>query len=877
MSVPPEQMGGQIIQFDQGEQDVEYTDDGGAILQTEELSQEKIFEFYDNIVDLVEDSELEILATNLLDSIDRDKKAREKRDKEYAESIKRTGLGKEAPGGAEFSGASRVVHPMLTEATVDFSSRAIKELMPPDGPVKSYIPGDRVSHERLEKADRKKDYMNWQFLSQMPEFRAELEQLLTQLALNGSQYIRLTPDWSKRKTRATPRYIPQDQIYIPYSASNFYSAERQTYAEQITKQEFEDRVKDGMYKEIDPLIKGQMPEPTEAEKATSKVEGKADSDHYNEDGVRIVFEVSVQTELDKDKVADGISPYLISIDEPTRKIVSIIRNWEHDDEYFERMQWIIEFQLIPWRGAYSIGLGQMIGSLSGAATGALRALLDSAHINNIPTGARLKGANFSGQSKEMSATEMVELDGGIAGDDIRKLLMTVPFNPPSPVLFQLLGFCVDAGRGVVQTSFEKLNDRNANMPVGTTLALIEEGMQVMSAIHLRLYHSMTYVIKVLHRINKMYITDEQVENDIGDVLAYRDDFQGPLDVVPTADPQVFSDVQRLAQLQIVSERAAAMPDLYNVRAVEKRLLDRTKIPNPDELLVPEEKPEAMNAVNENVAMALGRPVSVFPDQDHLAHMQVLMDFMQSDVLGKLMIIAPSFLPAALEHLKEHMTLWYITYNYEQMIEAMETDDQGMTEILADRDPETLKELDKLLAQMSPDIMEQTSKIFEKIPQIVSDAQELIGSMQKESMPEIPVDPNAQAETERKRADDVQKAQLATAESERKKQDSTQDAQIEVAKLSQKEKSEFAKLSAKERETAIKLARDEQKQAMEKVARFEQLEFEERAEDERTAASLESVERRNTQDNLTAMKIAAAEMESGEKVSVSTGTGINPSG
>ncbi len=860
MSVP-----GEVMQIEAPPQDVTETDDGGAIVQMgDDPGVGQVYEFYDNIVEQFSDEVLTKLATNLKDSIDRDKKARERRDKEYAEAIKRTGLGKEAPGGAEFTGASKAVHPMLTESSVDYSARAIKELMPPDGPVRSYIPGENTGPERLQKADRVKAYMNWQFLKQMKEFRPELEQLLPQLALSGSQYIRLTPDWSKRKTRPVPMYVPQDQVSIPYSASNFYTAQRQTYHEPITKMEFEARVRDGMYRDILPLVNAQLPEESKAQQATNKVEGKDDNDFYNEDGVRIVHECSCWTDFDEDTQSEeenpeqhGNAPYLISLDEASNKIVSIIRNWEEDDEYQERMQWMVEFAFIPWRGAYSIGLGQMIGSLAGAATGALRALLDSAHVNNIPTAIRLKGANFMGQSKtEIQATQIAELDGGIAGDDIRKLLMPLPFNPPSPVLFQLLGFCVDAGRGVVRTTFEQLNDANPNMPVGTTLAMIEEGMQVMSAIHLRSYHSMSMVIEILHRINKMYITDDEVMDDLGEFLAYRSDFQGPMDVIPTADPQVFSDVQRLAQLQIVADRAAAMPQLYNQRAVEKRLLDRTKIPNPDELLIPEDIPQSQNAVNENAAMSLGRPVAAFPAQEHLAHLQVHLDYLLAPEFGQNPVIAPSFMPAVLGHIKEHMVLWYVTSNYELLMEAAQTDEQGMAAIMEDQSPEARKELAKTLAAGSSIVMERGAEMFEAIPQII---QQTIQALQqfKPQPPELPIDPNMQAETQRKTQDDAQKAEIKTIE------------------LQDKKEIEFSKLSADEREQAVEAAQAEAIQAQQRAARLEELMLQERAEDERIAAKLSSDERRNTQDNLTALQITAAELEAGNKTNLETGTGINP--
>ena len=855
---------GTVEEFDAPAEEVTDLDDGGAIIRVgEEVDEEQTEEWFDNIVEQFEEPELNKLSVRLLEDIERDKESRKKRDQQYEEAIKRTGLGKEAPGGADFDGSSKAVHPMLTQACVDYAARAIRELMPPNGPVRTYVPGDRPTVDRIEKADRVKEYMNWQFKFQMPDFRTELEQLLTQLPLGGSQYLRLVYD--AKKKRPCPVFVPVDDVYLPFAASNFYTAERTTYCEHITKYEFEQRVKSGMYRDIGEIVTPQIPQPTKSEAATEKIEGKETYSGYNEDGLRDEFEVTCFCELE-----EGIesAPYRITIDSAARKIVAVNRNWEEEDETYNSLYWMVEFPFVPWRGAYSIGLGQMIGSLSGAATGALRALLDSAHINNLPTLLRLKGANFSGQSKELNVAEVTEIEGGIASDDIRKLIMPVPFNPPSPVLFQLLGFCVDAGQSVVRTTFENIAEQNTNMPVGTTLALIEEGMKVMSAIHLRTYHAMDYVIRLLHRIDRMYVTEDDMMDDIGEVLAQRADFVLPLDVVPTADPEVFSDVQRLAQLQIVSERAAAMPQIYNLRKVEERLLERTKIPNPDELLIPMPEPEQMNAVNENAAMSLGRPTAAFPEQDHLAHLQVHLDFMQSPVLGGLPIIAPGFLPMVLEHIKEHLVLWYVNENFSILKMAMEREDDQMKAMLEQQDPETRAELDKTLAAISQKIMPRAQQVLSGIPPIVQQGIEAMQATQPK--PEIPLDPNKQAELEQREVDDQrrdatnkEKSQLRLVEQDKK--------------FAHEMEQDFAKLSAEERQQALDAANDEAKQAKEYAARLAELQLKEAGDDERTAATLASRESMNQSDNLTALAIAEAEIESGEKVAVSTGTGLDPSG
>jgi hypothetical protein len=863
---------------------IEMQEDGSAIItmHAEESQINEEEDFYGNIVDQFDESILSTLGTRLITAVERDKKARKKRDEQYEEAIKRTGLGKEAPGGAQFEGASRAVHPMLLEAALDFEARAIRELMPPNGPVKMFVPGKDPDPNRLEKAERKKEFMNWQLVYQMPEFRSELEQLLTQLPLGGAMYLRLVPDFSKRKRRPVPTFIPIDYVTIPSAASNYYTAERQCYWEPVTQEEFETRTKEGMYRDIEaiPVVAkigeksesaGQLPEETGPKKASDKVEGKEPAPD-NSDGLRTICEISTHEFLEEER---DLAPYLISIDQRTKKILSIVRNWEEQDDDQERMQWMVEWVFWYWRGAQGIGLGQAVGSLAGAATGALRALLDSAHIQNIPTMARLKGANFAGQSSTINATQVIEVKGGVAADqDIRKLLMNIPFNPPSEVLFQLLGFLTDTGRQTLHVALDKLSEDNSNLPVGTTLALIEEGMKVMSAIHLRLFHSMSYVIRILHRINRMYLTEDDLKNDVGEVLAYRADFEGPLDCIPTADPEIFSDVQRIAQAQIIADRAAAIPGVYNTRETELFLLERAKVPNPERFLVPEPKPEEMNQVNENVAMALGRPVVAFPEQNHLAHLKVMTDFMMSPFFGQNPIIAQTYLGPALQHMKEHIVLWYAQQFYEATRDAAGMDDDGMTQVMQHRDPDTRKELDLTLASASGTVMQKAQFALKQLPPVIQQAQALLQKYAPPS-PQMPIDPNKQAETQRKAQADQQKAQIAGQKLQQDDQHKVIDLQAAREDRQIQQQQEFANLSAEERRVALQEAQENARSAQELAARLDEIDRQERAEDGRVSARLGSEERRNTQDNLSALRIAAAEIRSKEKAGVATGTGTNP--
>ena len=816
---------GEEVELEDETSEVEDTEDGGAIIRMKnEEDEAKHLDHFANIVEEVDQRELGLIVNELLDKISKDKEAREKRDKQYEEGLRRTGLGDDAPGGAQFTGANKVVHPMLVEACVDFSARFMKEIFPPNGPVKSKIYGE-LDKQKVMKAQRKADFMNWQLTQQIPEFRAELEQLSTQLPLGGGQYLKFL--WNAQYRRPTCEFIPIDDVYLPFAATNFYTAERKTHVQYITEMEYRKRVKSGMYRDVD-LGAPEEPDFSQSSKANDKIEGRKDVS-YNEDGLRTIFEI--YTYLD---FGDGMEPYILSIDKSTGYALSLYRNWDVDDDMRRELDWIVEFPFIPWRGAYPIGLTHMIGGLSGAATGALRALLDSAHIQNIPTLLKLKGGP-GGQTLNLQPTEVVELEGGALVDDVRKLAMPLPFNGPSPTLFQLLGFLVDAGKGVVQTSFEKLSDANPNQPVGTTMALIEQGMVVFSSIHSRLHNSMDRCFKILHRINSAYLTEEDIEANEAGVEINPEDFDGPMDVIPVSDPNIFSETQRFAQIQAIMQRAAQVPQLYDPRKVEEMFLRAMKVPD-DEVLQPAPASEDMDPVSENVAAAMGRPIYVLPQQDHLAHLKTHLAFLQSPLFGSNPAITKTYLWPIAAHLRDHLLNYYL-------VEAHNAVDEAQREKLI---PDEAADQVNVILQVQQLIEQQLGGFAEQLSQITEMAQ------QYAPQPPMPQD------------NSMQIAQL--------------NAQIQGQALQQRAQTDQARIQLDQQKMQTQLQLEQQKMAMQQqkdAAQLQDAQFKEQAENERTAAELAARERMNTADNETAMLLAAAEMSTGEKVAVSTGTGINP--
>jgi hypothetical protein len=788
------------VEVDDDISDVEELEDGSAIVRMgEDKGPEQDPEFYENLAEEVMNLyDLDKVGMRYLDLIEKDKEAREQRDKQYEEGLKRTGLGNDSPGGAQFMGASKVVHPVMAEACVDFAARAIKELFPPDGPVRTKIMGE-ATEEKTERAERKRDWTNWQLTEQIQEYRDEQEQLLTQLPLGGSQYMKLWYD--EQKKRPCAEFVPIDNVMLPYAAVNFYTAQRVTEMQDITGMEFKRRIDSGLYRDIDFVRATSEPEQTASEKANDKIEGRSYGD--NEDGLRKVYHIYTFLEVEDDPITKGeLAPYILMIDELESKVLGLYRNWEEGDDTMTKLDWLIEFKFIPWRGAYAIGLPQLIGGLTAALTGALRALLDTAHINNSATMLKLKGAKVSGQSQNIEVTQVTEIEAGPGVNDIRQIAMPMPFNAPSPVLFQLLGWLTTAAKGVVTTAEEKIGDVTANTPVGTTQALIEQGAAVFSAIHARLHESQRRVLGVLGRINRWYLDDMRRGDDVAELPISREDFKKNSDIVPVSDPHIFSETQRMAQMQAVLQMSAANPGMFDQKAVLSRMLKQLKVPDIQELLPNATKPMEHNAADENAAMSLGKSSFAYPSQDHLAHIQTHLTFGLDPMLGSNNLIAPKFIPQALEHIKQHMMLWY-TSQMNAYVTAGTDLKLGPYE-----DSKLAPDIDRAMAIASDHVKLDTAEVFKGV---LPALQQLGQVMQQFKPPAPPMEGEAQAvlqasmaETQRRaardQADMAQKAQDLQARIAMNAEDNLTKERMMTADLTVEE----IKLQREQEETAIKL-------------------------------------------------------------------------
>lgn len=732
-------------------------------------------DWFDNLSTFIDQDVLDDLSEKYLELIEQDMEARKERDRMQADGIKKSGIGGPAPGGADFEGSSRVTHPVLIESYIDFSAQAIKELFPPNGPVKIKIQG-KPNKTKMDKAVRKAAFMNWQLTREIPSYRPELERLLTQLPVGGSQYMKFY--WSDTLGAPNAEFVPIDDIVLPFEARNFFDLQRKFHWITMSEFTYEQRVQSGLYRDLSlPAAYGGSIEPTDSQRESDRVEGKS-NDYNTENRDRIIFEGCIYDQIVGDnKAPEGRAvPYLITIDKESRKVLSIYRNWnEHDDKYRE-IDYLVDFTFIPWRGVWGLSLLQCVGGLPDALTGSLRALLDSALISNLQGGIKLKG-NPSGASLSVSPTQVTEVDSN-GQDDIRKIYMPIPFNQPSPMLYQLLGLLTGAAKEVVGSAEESISDAGNNMPVGTTLALIEQGAKVFSSIHARLHDSQRRCLEILHRLNKDHLPEgKTVYGSDDDDYVTRADFEGQLDVRPVSDPNIFSETQRFAQIQFVMQSviqaAPVIPQamqLFDFRALYARAFELAKIPDYEEFLPEVPKPMPMNPADENVAMVLGKPVKAYAGQNHEAHIQVLLDFAKNPMFGQSPIIAGKFITSALNHLQDHVLIWY-----EEMMKADAAQETGknITDIDWDNDPESAV----LMAKSCAVVDKATQIAFGQIPALVAQAMKQLQAL----APKPPIDPMVQVEQAKIQGDQqIQQGKLSLAQ-----QKSQADAQMKLQVLQAK--------------------------------------------------------------------------------------------
>ena len=524
-----------------------------------------------------------------------------------------------------FAGASRVIHPMLAEAATQFQARAIAEAWPAAGPAKARPLGD-PNEEIIKQADRVHQHLNYQYVIQMREAFEEHDQMLYRLALDGSAFKTVYPD--SHLGRLTSEFIRSEDMIIPYNATSLAVAPRITHVLRKYKNEVTKDMASGFYRTLDlPEANDEQPDDIkeESDKAEGKESGVLDSDRrYKIYECHCDCDLPGFADVDTEGNETGIAiPYIVSIESESQKVLAIRRNWRQKDSNKVKREWFIHYKYLPGLGFYGFGLVHMIGGLARAATGSLRALLDSAQFSNLQGGYKSRDAKLAANDATLRPGEWKDSD--MTTEDLSKSFFKIPYGEPSHVLFQLLGFLVESGERFASTTEAMVGDADNKGPVGTTVALIEQGSKVFSAIHKRLHRAFALELELVAELNyENMLPDQQYPYrvDGGEKYIMRNDYDERVDVQPVSDPNIFSATQRIAQTQAVLQMAMQPGSPIDLIEISKRMLIALRIPDIESLLPDPTAIVRMSAVEENMALLHGKPIKAFIDQDHGAHMAV---------------------------------------------------------------------------------------------------------------------------------------------------------------------------------------------------------------------------------------------------------------
>jgi hypothetical protein len=734
--------------------------------QTEKA--EEVFEsnHYSNLAEEIPEQEINLIGKELVRAYEDDKSSRKNWEDQYSKGLRMLGVVVEDRQDP-FPGASGVHHPLLAEAATQFQARAIAEIFPAGGPVKTQVIG-KVTDKKLDQSQRVQDFMNFQITQEIPDYFNELDQMLFYLALAGSAFKKVYFD--NTLDRICSKFVPAEEFVISMENTDLETAERYTQVMKLTRNDIRKHQVSGYYKDI-PLSKAETTPGSNdgdmVDQTLQRLEGMTPS---MADKIHTVLEVHTNLDLGEDKNELAL-PYIVTIDLDSQRVLSIRRNWKEEDSLRRKRTYFIHYKYLPGLGFYGFGLIQMIGGLQHASTGALRALLDSAAFANLNGGFRAKGARIEGGDITVSPGEWVEVEA--YGDDLRKSFIPLPFKEPSPTLLQLLGVLTESGRRFASIADAMIGDSAGSGPVGTTIALIEQGSKVYSAIHKRIHQAQGREFKLIYELNGEYLDDEYSFEVIGENKKIRrKDFTASISVVPVSDPNIFSQAQRIALAQTGMQLAQASPDIIDVKEATRRFLQALNIPDYLDLMIEDEDTPRRDPVSENMALLNGKPIQVFEDQDHQAHIQVHSQFINDPRFGGNPEAKERLYPAMLAHIGQHMA-----FLYQQQMQAQVPPGNPISS------GDFNRELDNEPSQEIS--IEEENRIAATAAQA---AQELMGSM-----PPSPEEQKQQMEVQEKQANiqlkseelNIRKARFMQGVKESEKQNARKDAEskakiVEVA-------------------------------------------------------------------------------------------------
>jgi hypothetical protein len=604
-----------------------------------------------NLAEFLEDDILDPLGNDLYNQYVEYKESRGDWEDSYREGLDLLGF-KYVKRTEPFRGASGVTHPVLAEAVTQFQAQAYKELLPAEGPVRVQILGD-INPEKQDQANRVKDFMNYQIMDQMKEYEPEFDQMLFYLPLSGSAFKKVYYD--DLLGRAVSKFIPSEDIVVPYSANSLDDAEAIIHIVKISKNDLRKQQVGGFYKDVELTAQPTLKESAIKEKELDLQGLTANS---SED-IYTLLEMHVNIDLEGYEDVDpttgeptGIKlPYVVTLDEDSNKILSIRRNYAQDDPLKRRINYFVHFKFLPGLGFYGFGLIHMIGGLSRTATAALRQLLDAGTLANLPAGFKQRGIRIRDDAQPIQPGEFRDVDA--PGGNIRDSFMQLPFKGPDQTLLSLMGICVQSAQRFASIADNQVGDMNQQAAVGTTVALLERGSRVMSAIHKRLYVGLKNEFKLLSEVFKTYLPQEYPYDVPGAQKNVKvSDFDDRIDVLPVADPNIFSQTQRISMAQSQLQLAQSNPQIHNLYQAYRSMYEALGVKNINNILPPPEQPMPMDPALEHILAISLKPFQAFPGQDHKAHVDAHLNFMSLSMVQN----NPGAMASLQKNILEHISL-----------------------------------------------------------------------------------------------------------------------------------------------------------------------------------------------------------------------------
>ena len=633
------------------------TPDGGMLIDFDpDMGEMMGLGHDDNLAEAIDNRDLDALASELVGSFRSDKESRADWERSYVKGLDLLGL-KHEDRTTPWDGACGVFHPLLTESVIRFQSQSIQEIFPASGPVKTSIVGT-VDSDKERQAERVQDYLNYLLTEKMTEYRSETEKMLFSLPLAGSAFRKVYYD--PNLGRPCSMFVPAEDFVVSYGASDLTTCERSTHVMKKSSNDIRKLQVSGFFVDVD--LPSPAPDVDPVERKYNELTG--DSSSYDYDDRHTLLEMHVNLDLDGFEDTEGgeptgiALPYVVTIDQSSRTILSIRRNWYEEDPKKLKREHFVHYQYMPGLGFYGFGLIHMIGGLAKSATSLLRQLVDAGTLSNLPGGLKSRGLRIKGDDTPIMPGEFRDVD--VPGGTIRDNISFLPYKEPSNVLYQLMGDIVEEGRRFASAGDVKAADMNAEAPVGTTLALLERAMKVMSAIQARLHASMRVELRILTHIVRDFGPDQYPYATKGEQIL-PEDFDDRVDIIPVSDPNAGTMAQRIMQYQAALQLAAQAPEMYDLPLLHRQMLEVLGIRDADKIVPTDADMTPTDPVSENMNLLNGKPVKAFIYQDHEAHIQTHMSLLQDPQVMEVMAKSPNAKKAQAElaaHVQEHLAFKY---------------------------------------------------------------------------------------------------------------------------------------------------------------------------------------------------------------------------